>query len=269
MWQHDVSYDWLVARCSALTATDIKDLLPVTATGRTRKITDDHRWKVLSRKVSWPSPSDVHSTGYAARGHVLEPYAVDAFNKASAAYNHGRYLSHWDDCVIKRDAHKFCLGFSPDALSCPQGKMETAVGLEDFTSLMDLSLIGEVKCYANERHLATAMAEPKDTEERWQIATAMAVCDEIERGVLILYNPRMLEGMDLYAKWWTRDELKDEISTIKAIEKQFIEFVETVPYGTRFLNDFLDGNGGWIKQGTRSIEDDIEEQETQIARLNP
>ena len=48
-WFHKCSLDWLRARQNYLTATDVKELLPVTKTGRKRTITDEN-YEVYSAK---------------------------------------------------------------------------------------------------------------------------------------------------------------------------------------------------------------------------
>ena len=75
-WKHKCSLDWLRERQRYLTATDVKSLIPVTKTGRPRKITDMERLKVRASKMVTLTEEDCWSYGAAARGHLLEPYAI-------------------------------------------------------------------------------------------------------------------------------------------------------------------------------------------------
>ena len=79
-WEHKCSLEWLLERQKYLTASDIKSLVPVTRTGRPRKVDDEAYFRVLASKLTKLTSEDCWSFGAAARGHILEPYAIDALN---------------------------------------------------------------------------------------------------------------------------------------------------------------------------------------------
>ena len=113
-WMHTVSLEWLQQRRQFLTATDIASLLPVTKTGRPRKISELDYIKVFAKKQAVVRQSDCLSTGAMARGHILEPYAIDTFNKTFGK-QYGIELYHWDDTIVTEDKCR-SLAFSPDAM---------------------------------------------------------------------------------------------------------------------------------------------------------
>jgi len=218
-WFHRCKYDWLCARQGYLTATDIKELLPVTKTGRKRSVTNENYFKVLSKKLVGITKDDCISTGAAARGHILEPYAIDRYNKVD--YGSNEWLYHWDDIIVTRkEAEKYSLAFSPDALnidsSCVMGKTVVAID--------GIKTIGEVKSYGAERHLIAGYTPKGDLEERWQVATAMAVCPTIETAYLLFYNPSMVN--QLFIVDYDRSELAREIDIVLDIEASWLDWVK-------------------------------------------
>ena len=216
-WFHKCDLDWLRARQKYLTATDIKDLLPFTKTGRKRTITDENYLKVFANKMVNLTASDCVSTGAAARGHLLEPYAIDRYNKEDFGSN--TWLYHWDDMVITRkNPDPFSLAFSPDAMDCKQGDYGMpAIAIDG------VKVIGEVKSYSPEKHMIAGFTPHDKLEERWQIATAMAVCESIEEAYLLFYNPSMRN--QLYIVQYERWELEDEIEAVLEIEKNWLEWL--------------------------------------------
>ena len=62
-WEHTCDIDWMRARRACLTATDIKELLPVSKTGRPRKVTDENYIKVYARKLEEYNTDDCKSVG--------------------------------------------------------------------------------------------------------------------------------------------------------------------------------------------------------------
>lgn len=215
-WYHETKKEWLDARRNCLTATDVKDLLPVTKTGRKRVVDDESYIKVLARKLAPVSDDDVKSNGAAARGHVLEQFAISMFN----ANVEGANLQHWDDVVVTREPHEpYRLAFSPDALDARQPEGEYTV---DATP--EMTHLGEVKSYYPERHLLCGYTAKENLEERWQVAVAMAVADSIEKATIIFYNPSMEPKM--YVVEYSREDLKDEIETVIQVEKDWLEFVD-------------------------------------------
>jgi hypothetical protein len=214
-WQHKCSLDWLRARQNFLTASDIKDLLPVTRTGRKRTVSDEDYLKVLSRKCSLITEDDCMSYGAMARGHIMEPYAIEMFN--SICTNVGApELYHWDDKIVTSTIaiDHYPLAFSPDAVDIPMDSNLLLHPVDTVTTLGGLTprSIGEIKSYSPERHMICGNTAPEDLEERWQIATAMAVCSMIETAYLIFYNPSMREQM--YVKVYHRSMLDKELEMI-------------------------------------------------------
>jgi len=218
-WFHKCDLDWLRERQKYLTATDVKELLPFTRTGRKRTITDEHYLKILASKMVYLTESDCVSTGSAARGHILEPYAIDRYNKED--YGSNTWLYHWDDIVVTRiNPNRFSLAFSPDAMSyeCSNsylGKKSIAID--------GVKAIGEVKSYSPERHMIAGYTHKDDLEERWQIATAMAVCESIEEAYLLFYNPSMRN--QLYIVDYDRVDLADEIEAVLEVEKNWLAWL--------------------------------------------
>ena len=217
-WKHKCSLKWLQERQKYLTATDIKSLIPVTKTGRPRKITDMDRLKVWAKKQVTLTEEDCWSYGAAARGHLLEPYAIDALNDWLIGTGRAsrQTFFHWDDEVIHEPGSY--LAFSPDAMDIPQlHNPDTTV-----------HQIAEVKCYSADKHVATGYTPSREIEERWQIATAMATLDTIEQAFLVLFNPS-IETCRLFVIPYNRWDLKSEINAIKVVENEWNTFLDELP----------------------------------------
>ena len=255
-WFHKVDLDWLKARQKCLTATDVMDLIPFTKTGRKRTITDEHYMKVLARKLANLTEDDCVSTGAAARGHILEPYAIDRYNEEDFGGN--EFLWHWDDLIVTRSVHQpFALSFSPDAMSLDPN---SPLLLKDSVYQgigFDVDAIGEVKCYSPERHMLCGYTEKEDLEERWQVATAMAVLDSIKTAYLLFYNPSMQN--QLYIVDYDRSDLYDEIDTILQVEKDWLSWV----------GNFGKHNYHYLVKGKASEEQSIIDAIIKAEELNP
>lgn len=209
---HRCSIEWMRDRSQYLTASEIRKLVPLTAGGRKKNITDDMRLEVLANKMREIREDDCMSYGAMARGHLLEPYAIGSFNLISGASN----LYHWDDRVLTRDG---VLGFSPDALDVP-------MDMSNEDAVEKATIIGEVKSYEAGRHLITAADDKFTLEERWQIATAMMVCKNADVAYLILYNPDMTKrDLQVIAVEYRRDELDSELGIIEAVKKDWLDFL--------------------------------------------
>lgn len=216
-WVHRADLDWLADRQRFLCASDVKSLIPLTKTGRPRKVGYSDYLQVLASKLVRLTGDDCVSTGRMARGHLLEPYAVESFNALGA----DSHLFHWDDKVLSSKGSGF-LGFSPDALDVP---------MDDEDAVSNAKVLGEVKSYDASRHLVTAQTPVGELEERWQIATAMAVSPSIERAYLILYNPDIrITEMQLCAVKIDRSDLESEIETVLEVERQWNAFIESDPF---------------------------------------
>lgn len=244
---HKSSIEWMRDRSQYLTASEIRKLVPLTAGGRKKNITDDMRLEVLANKMREIREDDCMSYGVMARGHLLEPYAIGSFNLISGLPN---LLYHWDDRVLTRDG---VLGFSPDALDVP-------MDMSNEDAVEKATIIGEVKSYEAGRHLLTAAADKSTLEERWQIATAMMVCKNADVAYLILYNPDMTKlDLQVIALKYKRDELESELSIIEEVKEDWLDFLD------RFDFDELD-----VLKGSSCVKaDDIYDYIQKNQELNP
>jgi hypothetical protein len=210
-WEHKCDIEWLRERQLHLTATDVRRLIPFTATGRARRITDEDYMKVLANKLTEVTEDDCWSYGAAARGHLLEPYAVAEFDAYLQSTGADEFFYHWDDALVSNAFGP--LAFSPDAMN-----------VEMYKDPFSATAIAELKSYSAERHLITSHLPKDRIEERWQIATAMAVSHNIDHAFLVLYNPSLSSGA-LYAIRFDRKELENEIYEVLEVEKEYREFV--------------------------------------------
>lgn len=211
-WYHQVSRAWMEERRKYLTATDVAKLLPFTPTGRKRDV-KDRQLEVWAEKQAGITDDMLVATGAAARGHIMEPYAIEAFNDLGAM---NVPIRHWDDVLIYREA--LGLAFSPDALSLmPVAKGTASISFDD---LCDSSLcMAEVKSYAPAKHYSKALAPKETLEERWQIATAMAVCPTIEDAYLVLFNPNCKQK--LFVRRYSAKDLEKEIDTVVDVANDY------------------------------------------------
>lgn len=235
-WFHKVSLDWLRARQGHLTASDVRKLLPVTKTGRKRNVTDLDRWQVLASKMVHLTEVDCESTGAAARGHILEPYAIEFFNE-NIGVVHDEFLNHWDDVLLIKDNVDGTLAFSPDA--CDVKQPGDYLGLSELY-VPEIRYIGEVKCYGADRHYACGHTPKDELEERWQVAAAMAVQDTIDHAWLIFYNPSLADQM--YVVRYDRSELADEITICLEIEQDWLDFL--IDKDQSYSNNMYHGDPG-------------------------
>ena len=247
-WKHKCSLEWLQERQKYLTASDIKRLLPVTATGRPRKVTDIDRLKVMSSKMIELTEEDCMSFGAAARGHILEPYAIMALNNMLVRLHSREKFYWWDDQVIHMPNRS--LAFSPDAMNVPQTKNWEAP-----------SAIAEVKSYGIEKHLVTAYTPKDKIEERWQIATSMAVLSQIDHAYLVLFNPKCIDRK-AFIIHFDRSELENEIEIILQIEEEWDKFVDSGILTTISPNGAIYSSCGYNEQ-------EIIEKVEMKNRLNP
>ena len=248
-WEHKCSLDWLRARQRYLTASDIKALLPITKTGRPRKVTDQDRLRILANKQVVLTEEDCWSSGAAARGHILEPFAVREFNEYAKYYYNEEYY-WWDDKLVSCPDR--CIAFSPDAMDVP---------MDDPDAADNVKQILEVKSYNPERFLLTASMDKADLEERWQIATAMALLPNISGATLELYNPSMRSGQIRWFRF-SRLELVKEIEMILKVEEDWKDFCS---YSDLALGVFKDSYTEETALSESQIIEAIEERQ----RLNP
>lgn len=254
VWRHKCSLEWLKERQRYLTASDVKNLLPVTKTGRKRDVSDLEYLKVMSSKMVNLTEEDCWSYGAAARGHLLEPYAVDTLNQVLVEMQgedeHETFF-WWDDKVVAK--HGRAIAFSPDAMDVP------SLGFD--IEATPPKAIAEIKSYGAERHLVTAYTPKEQIEERWQIAHAMALCESIDHAYLVLFNPKM-KYRKIFVIRYDRDDLKSEIEVVLEIEKSWREFREHGPLTVAPINGAIHSHHG-------GNEDTIIKEIEQRQRLNP
>lgn len=194
-WRHRCAPEWLEARKDVITATELIGLLP--AWRKSVKLGNGAKDAIVglwAEKSSDQYP-DVESWDWAARGHCMEPYAVDDWNKN---FPSDGKMYHWDDIVIKNG--DIGLGFSPDALDIKPPWMDHP-GADNYSLEFENGQLSgngflcegpkkllEIKSYSPKKHALNCL-KVSDHDERWQIAVAMMVCDTIESGDLVFYNP--------------------------------------------------------------------------------
>lgn len=235
-WRHEVNEEWALARKGCLTASDIVSLIPAFKTLKKKDPTFD---RVLSPQFAGKigekcfAEVDVKSYGPAARGHVMEPYAVEEFNNLGIATNI-RAMYHWDDVVIQKTNSP--LAFSPDAMCLPQeSKGEVHLMYRDKDKLLYTQggkcvapmagAILEIKSYGAKHHAQCCVSGKKELDERWQIATAMAVCDNVREAYLMFYNPgkQLSKAVpQICVKKYTRGDLVNEVNACKDIADAYL-----------------------------------------------
>lgn len=223
-WKARVDLEWLKERQQYLTASDIKMLIPFTASGKRRSIEDKYL-EVWTAKQEILDEDDCISYGAAARGHWLERYAIEEYNNFAERDNfvYQARMYHWDNVIITDRSGQ--LGYSPDALSIPS--WTTAARTITNTNITELS---EIKCYGTSKHYRIAQTPRIILEERWQIATAMTVSPSLECGNLILYNPKA--NNKLFVKKYLRRDLMYEIEIIRSIVSDY--YIKTAEFKTSF-----------------------------------
>ena len=208
-WIHRVKPEWLVARKDYLTASEIMKLLPTTPTGRPRAGLDDALMKVWAYKQAEVSEDDVISTGVMARGHIMEPYALEALNKTGLL---PFTMYHWDDTLIHSADG---IAVSPDSLDVEQ-PADCPVSLAG----CDATQVVEIKAYNAAAHYEAGMTTSLGMlPERWQLATAMYVMPTIMGGHLVFFNPNVVHPLFVHS--FTRSDLEAELEMIKEIKAKY------------------------------------------------
>ncbi|WP_322154372.1 hypothetical protein [Paratractidigestivibacter sp.] len=220
-WEHSVATEWLEERRDVITATELVGLIP-----------EYKRWKKSGGKQKplafyslWEekmadSELDPMSYGPAARGHVMEPYAVKDYNMCRPSHAHD--MAHWDDCIIKNGS----VGFSPDGMDIVQQTADFCLHVQHGKLVNNQGVVMqeipkqilEIKSYGVDRHAKAAMSDIKDKQlekERYQIAAAMLTLPTVEVGWLCLYCPQAVHSLVL--KEFTREDLEEEIELLQEI----------------------------------------------------
>jgi hypothetical protein len=216
-WFHKVDKLWLEERRGFLTASDIYKIIPYTPSGRPRANLNEAMLKIWGSKQCVIDENDTESRGVMARGHLLEPWAIDEFNRSQTFPTK---IHHWDDCLIfSRDD----VAFSPDGMDVPREDGLVAIGWSH-SSISDLKRIVEVKSYGGEAHYMLGMSTKLVLEERWQLATAMYVAPQIESAALAFFNPRA--DHPLFIHTYERSELEMEIELVKKAVEDYKQFIK-------------------------------------------
>ena len=225
-WRHNVSREWLDARRHYLTASDIKRLVSTCRKmddGKMQPSDNPIMARIYGEKLD--TEIDTLSTGAMARGHIMEPYAVEDYNIAYCDTLH----YWWDDKIITDGT----LGFSPDAMDEPplggiimnaddDGHIRNRMGAQETPHS-----ILEIKCYESGSYFQRAMELTRGikVDERWQIACAMKICSKIRWGVLVLYAPQIGK---IFRHIYKRRDLAEEIDMIGRIEGYWRSFLKSV-----------------------------------------
>ena len=230
-WQHSVSADWMKARRSVLTASEIascvSQLKRRTKAQQAGEVIFPAFASLWLEKQSNSEP-DLSSFKAAARGHVAEPYAVSDFNRATELH-----MFHWDDVIIKANN----IGWSPDATNVSQdypGAELLSVTEKSGTRLISpdgrFSIMGptemlEVKSYEPKAHMKRMLTDKMKLDERWQVAVAMWVVPSLQRGYLEFYS---LETEYTFAHKYEREELEEELRLITEVDWMWTKNVELI-----------------------------------------
>ena len=220
-WYHEVSAEWLKARQTVLTATDVAGLLP------------EYKRYLKAGSPDIPTPGfsalwckkhsdmylDTASTEAAARGHIMEPYAVESWNMQASPSFH-----HWDDCIICNKT----FGFSPDAMVIPQ--MTNDVRLEVTSDgkfiVADNNMhydtpdeVMEIKCYAPDQHMKAIVEDRMEHKELMQLAMAFVVLPNLEAIRILWFCPGA--PISMFTEKYTCDDLHDQIRWIMEIAEVY------------------------------------------------
>lgn len=216
IWSHEVDLRWLKVRKQIITGTELAGLVPAynrTMKQRAKEGNEDYidpQFLILwSEKHSDEELVVEAPSSAAARGHIMEPYAIMDYN----TQNPTEYYSWWDDCIIENPAYN--AGFSPDGLDIPQ----PANAVHRYT--VDLNpaptKLIEVKSYTTTKHVQSIFVDASDYSERYQIAAAMFICPSIVKGTLLFYDPCLPDSLSMHVHSYTRDDLLAEMDTIEGV----------------------------------------------------
>lgn len=223
-WRHEVSVDWLKARRDVITATELVGLMSgftkLTKAQKAGTQVAPAFAALWGQKHSVMDPDPV-SYGAAARGHFMEPYAVEDYVLLS-----GEEYYHWDDCIICNNG----LGFSPDAMDISmkhnpthevrmdisKGKLTSRHGGKTYIAESMPKKILEIKSYGIDNHMKNMVMDKMQLKERYQIAVAMMVIPTLEEGTLVQYCPQ-LESFSMFCRKYTRTDLEDDIAKLSEI----------------------------------------------------
>lgn len=225
-WYHEVSADWLEARRTVLTATEAASLVPEMKRMYTSQgeLKDDVSLACASLWAAKKSGSkgDTVSTGAAARGHVMEPYAVDDWN-----IQNNRQFHHWDDVIICSRG----LGFSPDAMDVPMFGAECMMNADSKGNLISgiqvakgPSEVMEIKSYEVANHMKAVLTDKMKHKELYQVATAFLVLPKLAYVRLLWYCPNA--PISMHTEKYSRRDLHKQVADIEKVVKMYRSTVD-------------------------------------------
>lgn len=224
-WEHDVSAAWLKARKQVITATDIAKLMPEIRKARKNPDASLPGFFALWAEKSTPEEIDTSSpSSDAARGHVMEPWAVESWN----AQRPEQYF-HWDDAIVVRNG----VGFSPDAMDIAQllpgpvfstsntggvyGRKNDPVGTP--------SSIMEIKSYGPAHHMKCVIKDRMKHDELMQVAVAFYVLPRLQTAKLLFFCPGC--PVSMHAEEYSRADLEELIDTVEEARKLWLKTQDT------------------------------------------
>ena len=243
-WEHKVDPRWMEARRSVITASEICSCRSAFQKANEKQKSGSVVLPAFASlwlsKQSERAP-ELESFGAAARGHVLEPYAVDDWN-SSIGMSDDRFMHHWDDCIIKKGS----LGWSPDALSIPQETGEASLFYHDKQlkewdhgkwgkAFSGPTKFLEIKSYEASHHMKCMLTEPSKLDERWQMAVGFTAVPTLEEGYLLFYS---IDTDLSFHVSYSRQSLKKEIEIVKEMVDLWdmnISKLESIP--SRFVRN--------------------------------
>lgn len=214
-WFHDVDSQWMEARRDVITASEIASCISAYNRAPEKQKAGNTlfpAFAALWAKKQAEGKLDTYSSGLAARGHILEPFAIDDWN---AMEGHKQYY-HWDDIIIMNNG----IGWSPDGLDVPQETYEPKIcevngkffdGTKSFEYDLPKSFI-EIKSYSPENVIKKRLTMPDKLDERWQMACAFVTVPSLETGILLFYS--IDTNLSFHVEY-TRDSLEKEIKQVK------------------------------------------------------
>lgn len=139
-----------------------------------------------------------------ARGHILEPQAADAFEKAT-----GKKLDE-DSVIWVRDSNKNSY-ISPDrTITSKDGKVREAV---------------EIKCFYSDTVLEIWKTGKIPEEYMPQIAKYFMVNEDLETLYWVVYTD-LIPGLELQIFTVKRDDIKNSIEELEAYEDFVLDMLE-------------------------------------------
>lgn len=224
-WKHNVDERWLQARRRVLTATEISKLIPELKRAAKLKPGEiSPGFAAVWAEKHSDMQLDTSSVGAAARGHIMEPWVVQAYNEQVTA---GERFNHWDDCIICNDL----IGFSPDAMNVMQDKvvpklmvhpngdrLQTKDGKVMFAAPIRIM---EIKCYEPANHMKAIITPRMEHKELVQVAVAFYVLPKLKEAKLCFCCPGA--PIPMHVETYTREDFKELLETIKQIVTLYVD----------------------------------------------